>query len=247
MLSLKPLVAVSATTRECDGLLRVRLNESYVAALLGAGVIPLVVPPLDDDNHIQAVLGAVHGLVLTGGEDIDPGHYAAPRHASTHAPHVRRDRFELALARDARRRALPTLAICRGVQLVNVALGGTLVQDIPTERPNAGAHDGDQPRDARTHSVHLEARTRLARALCDGTIRVNSSHHQAVDRVGDGLRVNALAPDGVIEGVEWTGDDWWMIGVQWHPEELVGTAEPWDRRLFEAFANECADWAARSA
>ena len=239
-----PIVAVTATTRETDGYQRVRLNESYVSALERAGVIPLVLPPLDDATAVAPVLDAVHGLVLTGGEDLDPSYYAAARHPNTHASHARRDRYELALCIGARQRALPTLAICRGIQAVNVALGGTLVQDLPAEWPNAGIHDDTQPRHARIHDVRVEPHTRLAAALCDSAIRVNSSHHQAVARLGAGLRVNALAPDGVIEGVEWTGDDWWMVGVQWHPEELVRTNDPWDRRLFEAFARECAARAA---
>jgi putative glutamine amidotransferase len=130
---------------------------------------------------------------------------------------------------------------------VNVAFGGTLVQDIPIELPHALAHETDAPRDARVHDVAITPGSRLAAAAGTTLVRVNSSHHQALARIGDGLRVTAAAPDGIIEGVEWGDGDWWMVGVQWHPEELVDTPERWDRRLFDAFAAECAARAAVTA
>ncbi len=244
---MKPVVAVSATTRVTEGLDRVRLNASYLHALEAAGLVPLVVPPLGGSSDAESILRGVHGLVLTGGEDIDPARYGAERRPPTHAAHARRDACEIALTLAARRLALPTLAICRGVQLVNVALGGTLVQDIPSERSDALVHDGDHARNARVHEVRLEPGSRLASAIGASSLTVNSSHHQAVGRVAPHLRVNATAPDGVAEGVEWTATDWWMVGVQWHPEELVDDKEPWDRSLFAAFAAECSRQAADHA
>jgi putative glutamine amidotransferase len=131
---------------------------------------------------------------------------------------------------------MPMLAICRGIQLANVALGGTLVQDIPTERPSAVEHDLPRERATRVHDVTVDTGSRLANVLGDTRIAVNSSHHQSLDRIASGLRVTARSSDGIVEGVEWTGEDWWMLGVQWHPEELTRDDKPWDRRLFDAFA-----------
>jgi putative glutamine amidotransferase len=131
------------------------------------------------------------------------------------------------------------LAICRGVQVVNVGLGGTLVQDLPSQRNDVDAHELREDRSARVHSVSVNAASRLASILGVQSLGVNSIHHQAVDRLGSAMRISARADDGVVEGVESDDPDWWMVGVQWHPEELTGTPEPWDRRLFAAFAEAC--------
>lgn len=233
----RPLVAVSATTEVINGVPRVRLDDAYIRALESVGLIPLVTPPLGNGAHAAELLKHVAGLVLTGGEDVAPARFGAAPHPKTGAPNERRDAWELALATAARERALPTLAICRGIQVLNVALGGTLVQDIPSERRGALDHDPAAPRDARAHEARVVSGSRLAQALGATTLRVNSRHHQAVDRVGEGLREVATAPDGVIEGVEGTGDAWWVVGVQWHPEELTATPDAWDRSLFAAFAD----------
>ena len=217
-------------------MMRVRLNEAYVDAAREAGMVPLVLPPLDP-GEVGPVLDAVAGVILTGGEDVDPAAYGAARGEKTESVHARRDTCELAVLKLARERRMPTLAICRGIQLANVGLGGTLVQDLPSERPSSIDHDQSVKRASRVHDVSVDEGSKLARALgASGTIPVNSSHHQALDRVAPGLRVTARSPDGVIEGVEWTADDWWMLGVQWHPEELTRDGKPWDKRLFEAFA-----------
>jgi putative glutamine amidotransferase len=184
----------------------------------------------------DAMLDGMAGLILTGGEDVDPGHYRADAHPALGEVHAGRDAFELALVRAAQARRLPTLAICRGVQILNVALGGTLVQDLPTEWQGALPHDGRWERSARVHDAAVERGSRLSAALGATALRVNSFHHQSLARVGDGLTAVAHAPDGVIEGVETAADEWWVLGVQWHPEELTATPEPWDRALFAAFA-----------
>ncbi len=240
-MSHSPLVAVTATTEIVASRPRVRLNEAYVRALVDAGLVPLVAPPLEDDRAADAVLAAVSGLVLTGGEDVAPSLYGAAPHPALGGVHDGRDRWEAALVRAARARRLPTLAICRGIQVLNVALGGTLVQDLPSERPTATDHDPKAGRDARTHTLRLEPGSRLAQALdADGeTVRINSLHHQAVDRLGDGLRATGTSDDGVVEGVETDDAGWWALGVQWHPEELTATPEGWDRALFAAFAARC--------
>lgn len=238
----QPAIALTATTEIIREVLRTRLNAAYTDAARAAGLRPYILPvPQSADAH--EMLDGMDGLLLTGGEDVDPQRYGARPHPALGDVHSRRDAFELALVRAARTRGLPTLAICRGVQVANVALGGTLVQDLPSEWPNALPHESGRGRRDRTHAVTITAGSKLARACGAPEISVNSMHHQAIARVADGLTATGLAPDGVVEGVEWSGDDWWMLGAQWHPEELVETTEPWDRALFSAFANAARDHA----
>ncbi len=240
----QPLIAVTATTKIIGGLPRVRLNAAYTRALAAAGMIPLIVPPLD--RGFAEIVERVDGLVLTGGEDVDPSRYGAARHEATDEPHHARDASEIALLTAAHAARLPTLAICRGLQVANVALGGTLVQDIPSERPSSIAHSRSEARAERVHDVRITHGSLLASALGAEALAANSSHHQAVDRAAAGLTVTATAPDGIIEGAEWTGEDgWWMLAVQWHPEELVDTPEPWDRALFATFRDQLAAAPAR--
>jgi len=229
-------VAVTATTEIIREALRLRVNAAYTVSIRGAGLLPLVLPVLDPSDA-DAALEGVSGLVLTGGEDVNPARYGASPHERLGDVHDGRDAFETALVHAARARALPTLAICRGVQILNVALGGTLIQDIPSERPDAIEHDGDWARTKRVHEVSVAPGSRLARALGTEQPRVNSMHHQAIGTVAPSLAAVARAPDGIVEGVEWPDDDWWMVGVQWHPEELTASAEPWDRSLFATFAS----------
>ena len=131
---------------------------------------------------------------------------------------------------------IPVLAICRGPQLLNVALGGTLIQDIPSEVPNSLGHNAREDRSARVHDVNIDEGSRIADAVGTTRITVNSLHHQSVRDVAPGLKVTATAPDGIIEGLESDTDDWWAIAVQWHPEEMNDSPEPWDRGIFKAFA-----------
>ena len=234
----RPLIAVTATTDIIRGRPRARVNTAYIAAIEEAGLLPLVSAPLSGTALADELLERVDGLVLTGGEDVDPRHYGAERHPATEDPHVARDAWELALVSAARRRSMPVLAICRGMQLLNVALGGTLIQDIPSQRPTVGSHAQSHARIDRVHGAVIEPRSRIATAIGASTIRVNSSHHQAVDRPAPGLRVVATSEDGIIEAVEGVAEGWWVVAVQWHPEELLATPEAWDRNLFAAFAAE---------
>lgn len=241
-----PLVAVTATTEVIRGAPRVRVNLAYTEALAKVGLVPLVVPPLPA-AAAESVLAGVAGLLITGGEDVAPERYGEEAHPTVDA-HEGRDESEIALILEARRRRMPTLAICRGIQVANVALGGTLVQDIPSQLANAIAHDAGDRRDARVHEVRVEKSSRLAAALGTECLMANSFHHQALGKVPSALCVTARSvTDGVIEGAESSDPSWWMLAVQWHPEELTNTAEAWDRNLFAAFANAVRNGRGRSA
>ena len=245
-MAFKPLVALTATTAPSDGIVRVRTNAAYVRALEAAGLVPLILPPLDA-AHAGRALDAVAGLVLTGGEDVAPHRYGEAPHQALGSVNEERDAWELALIANARDRRLPTLAICRGIQVLNVALGGTLIQDIPTQCSAALQHAPTNGRGTRSHAVTVDPHSRLADLLDATTLTVNSAHHQSIARPANGLRVTARAPDGIVEGAEWERDDWWAVGVQWHPEELIDTPEAWDRSLFGEFARVAARSQAPSA
>jgi putative glutamine amidotransferase len=232
------LVAVTGTTEIIRGAPRVRVNLAYTEALTKVGLLPVVVPPLAA-SAASAILDGVDGLVVTGGEDVAPGRYDEEPHPTVEA-HEGRDESEIALILEARRRGVPTLAICRGIQVVNVAFGGSLVQDIPSQCPNALDHDPKGNRADRVHEVRVEPTSHLAGALGTDCLTTNSFHHQALARVARELRVTARAADGIIEGAESTDRAWWLLAVQWHPEELTNTPEPWDRNLFFAFAHAVA-------
>lgn len=224
-----PLVAVSAGCRTSRGRERVALGTSYVRALTGVGLVPLVVPPLLDPSHARCILDAVSGVLLTGGADVHPDAYGQPPHPRLEETDRQRDAVEIALLRGARERRLPVLAICRGIQVVNVALGGTLVQDLPSDRPSSTRHAP-----AGRHALRVAPGSLLHRTIGNVT-RVNSRHHQAVNELAPGLRAVAWSADGVVEALEWAGESApWMLAVQWHPEDDT------DPALFRGFARAAA-------
>jgi putative glutamine amidotransferase len=231
-------IAVTAGIRPDGDTSRVRLTAAYVTALENAGLIPLIVPPLTSPDAASAVLDSVAGLVLTGGGDVDPALYGEKRHEKVHSINPTRDATEAALIKEAHQRGTPVFAICRGIQILNVALGGTLVQDIASQCETGISHDEEGARSSRTHEVSVEPDSLIARAIGTEHLTVNSFHHQSVKRVADGMRVTARSPDGIIEGIESTDDNWWVMAVQWHPEEMTDSTEPWDRGLFKAFARK---------
>lgn len=237
-----PTVAVSATSDDTlGGVHRVRLNSAYITALESAGIVPVIVPPLALDDAARAILSRVDGVVLTGGEDVEPSLYGQPRFAECGKSNISRDNTEIALVRAAKELGKPLLAICRGPQVLNVALGGTLYQDIPSQIPGALEHNPKDERSSRVHPVHVEPGSRIADAVQATSLSVNSLHHQSIRDIAPGLWITASAPDGVIEGVESTDDDWWVVAVQWHPEEMNDSPEPLDRGLFKAFADRLAE------
>lgn len=211
------------------GVTRCSRLDDYVAAVERAGAR---VRLLAVTERAAQVLAEVDGIVLTGGADVDPSLYGETPHASVTPAEPGRDAFELELARGALEADVPLLAICRGVQVLNVAAGGTLVQDIPSQLPPGLAHAVPEPLGAPCHDIVLRSGSRLAEVLGGesgptASCRVNSRHHQAIQDLGQGLHVSAEAPDGVIEGIE-KPDLRFCIGVQWHPENF------WRTRAFAA-------------
>jgi putative glutamine amidotransferase len=206
------------------------IRENYCQAVRNAGGLPLLLP--HDPEAALDYLELIDGLVVTGGGfDIDPSLFgAAERHPSV-TTKDRRTAFELAAARGALARDMPVLGICGGQQLLNVALGGTLIQHIPDEVADALAHRQPNPRNEPGHEVAIVADTLLHRITGVMALAVNSAHHQAVKTAGPGVVIDAVAPDGVVEGIE-DPRRRFCLGVQWHPEFELSEA---DRRIFRAF------------
>jgi putative glutamine amidotransferase len=207
------------------------LGLTYPEAIRRAGAVPVVIPPLDA-AAIEPLLDGLWGLCLSGGPDLHPSSYGAEPHPALGPTEPHLDSFEIALLRAAEARDMPVLAICRGLQVLNVARGGTLTQDLPTERPSEVEHRQLPGGSTPTHDVTLEPASLTAGCLGVHEARVNSFHHQAVDRLGSGLRAVGWAPDGVIEAIEAT-DRTFTVAVQWHAESMVDAPE--QARLLAAF------------
>jgi putative glutamine amidotransferase len=208
------------------------LGVSYLDAVAAAGGIPVIVAPLPA-RRLEAIIERLDGVCFSGGPDLEPACYGAVDHPELGPTEPEVDLFELGLVRAARRRGLPILAICRGMQVLNVARGGTLVQHLPDigdEIVHRQAGGASEP----SHGVALAPESRLARIAGSVRIEVNSFHHQAIDRLGTGLEPVAWSDDGVIEAVEAPGDAF-TLGVQWHAECL--TTQPEQARLFESLVD----------
>jgi putative glutamine amidotransferase len=214
------------------------MNHRYFTALTYVGAAPVMIPLLDDSEPaLRAIFDRLDGLFIAGGVDMDPSSYGGERTEHCGNTDLPRDRVEMLLARWAVEADLPMLGVCRGMQVMNVVAGGSLHQDCADEIPTAGKHDyfptQGHARDYIAHDVEVASGSRLAATLGEGRVGVNSMHHQAVRRLGDGLQVTAVAPDGVIEAIE-DPRRAFHVGVQWHPEMLV-EKDAGTRRLFEAF------------
>jgi putative glutamine amidotransferase len=232
--------------RTWDGAERTGLNSAYVRSVVAAGGVPLVLSPLMGHSYAARALDGVDGLVLTGGEDVDPSWYNAELSPRTNPPDRDRDLFELALFAAARQRELPILGICRGIQLVNVALGGTLYQDLPSERPGPVDHNRSGARADRSHAIRLTPGSLAAEALGATALRVNSFHHQGVRDLAPKLVATGWSEDDLIEVVESAAGEPWVLAVQWHPEEMHADAHAPDRGLFAALVERAGATAAAS-
>ncbi len=198
------------------------LEDTYSNGVIESGMIPLVIPNGQSPESAARIVASLDGLILTGGNDIDPEMYGKER-VRVEGADIAVDRFEVALVAEARKQGKPVLAICRGLQLLNVALGGTLTQDVTAagtaHEPVSDADDPDEV-EGRRHAVSLEKHGVLASLFGSDELKVNTLHHQGVDRLSDELIIEARAPDGLIEAARCRGS-WWAIGIQWHPERLT--------------------------
>jgi len=228
-----PRIAVSGRVTDDGGKHHTGVNVDYVHAVASAGGMPLLLSPLMDIGHAIHALDGCDALILSGGEDVDPARYGAEPSPKLNKIDRRRDEFEFILFAAARERHLPTLAICRGLQLVNVALGGTLWQDLPSEFGGPLNHDVGERWDVRSHAITVRPHSRLKAALECDTLAVNSFHHQAIRDLAPGLAVSAESHDGIIEAVE-QHDNGWLLGVQWHPESFWRETNAPDLSLFRA-------------
>ncbi|MBF0095664.1 MAG: gamma-glutamyl-gamma-aminobutyrate hydrolase family protein [Alphaproteobacteria bacterium] len=210
------------------------LRQNYCDCVVRAGGLPVALPHHPD--MAACYLDLIDGLIVTGGAfDVDPALFGAKERHETVKVKTTRTAFELAMIRGALERDIPILGICGGQQLLNVALGGTLIQHIPDEVNSPLAHEQPNPRTEAGHNVKVVRRSLLHAIVGDEDIPVNSAHHQAVKTVGEGVYINAQAEDGVIEGIE-DPKRLFCMGVQWHPEYEIGPA---DTRLFAAFVEAC--------
>ena len=235
--AMRPLIGVTTSEMRPSSLATTRrhgepphpemaLGMTYLRTLDAAGAIPVVLPPVGTD-HLSPLLDRLDGICLSGGPDLDPAAYGATdRHAQLGPTEPSLDAFELSLSREALTRNIPILAICRGSQALNVACGGTLHQHVDGHRQTAAATEP-------THEVEVEAGSRLHRITRSRRLAVNSFHHQAVDKLGEGLKVVARADDGTVEGIEGPGS--FTVGVQWHAETLYAHLA-----LFEALVRAAA-------
>ncbi len=233
----RPLIGIPSGSLEpppAPGAHYFQFNGNYPAALAASGALPIVIPLGLPEDALHAIFEQLDGLCLPGGGDVDPAYYAEERHAALGTVDAPRDATELTLARWALAADLPVLGICRGIQLLNVAAGGSLYQDLPAQLPGAGRHDfklAESPWERPVHRVRMVEDSLLAAIFGTDELMTNSFHHQAVKQPGDGFLAVAWADDEVVEGIE-NRSRRFAVGVQWHPEGMYRT----DHRSCKLFA-----------
>lgn len=230
----KPLIGINADYRSAKGnqpALSV-LTAGYYDSVLRAGGIPVIVPPMDNEDDISAVLDRLDGFLLVGGADLDPRRDGYMLHPAVNPMETRRELFDRMLAKLICARKMPVFGIGVGMQLINITLGGNLYLHIPDDIPNALPHKDPQDPNHR-HGLLIARGSIIERVYGDGEIRVSSRHHMAIDELAPGFRITAKCADGVIEAIESTQSDWVAIGTQFHPE--CPAASALDLRIFEEF------------
>ncbi len=216
------------------------MGQRYVEALRAVGALPWLIPLLPQDpDTLAGIFDRLDGVFLTGGVDVDPSRYGENKHPKCGTTDPDRDAVEIKLLEHATVANKPVLAVCRGIQILNVARGGTLYQDVAEQVPAAMKHDyfptpAQPSRSYLAHEISVKADSRLGELFGEPVVPVNSMHHQAIKDLAPGLRPTAFAPDGIIEAVEGEREKF-LVAVQWHPEELLDT-QPGMKRLFTAFA-----------
>ena len=235
-----PIIAMVCPSRE-EG--QYRINRDYLNAVLGAGAVPVLIPPCAGDGQLDRLLDLADGLLLTGGGDLSPARYGQSTHEWCGRIDPERDEEEYALLGKAFGRGMPILGICRGFQTLNCFLGGTLYQDIAVEMGTEVKHDQGDRRREKVHEVTVREGTLLRSIVGSGSIGVNTCHHQGIRSLGKGLIASAAAPDGLIEGIELPGQP--VMAVQWHPEALFASV-PEARAIFTGWIGLAAAKGARA-
>jgi len=239
---LTPIIGITATLKEDVETVAerplgkfVRTDFDYVDGVAGAGGVPVVLPPVGDEGTAEAVVSSLDGLLLSGGSDLDPGYYGESPVPELGPTIPERDAFEMALVGVALRRGMPVFGICRGMQVLNVALGGTLYQDLPSQWDgDVLKHRQDTPKWQPTHEVEVREGSYVAGVMGRKVVKVNSYHHQGIKDLADGLVATGRSSDGLVEAVEAEDlSEGWLLGVQWHAEAMRG-AGPQQESLFEA-------------
>lgn len=233
-MSEKPLIGMNADYRIAnrDGAAFTYVASGYFDSITKAGAIPVILPPLTEDDDIERVLDRLDGVVLVGGPDLDPRHDGFMLHPTVRQMDARREDFDRRLAKVVVRRRMPIFGIGVGMQLLNNTCGGNVFLHIPEDLPQAIPHR-DPLDPGHRHALDVEPGSLMERIYGEGEIRVNSYHHMAVDVVAEGFKVTARCPDGVIEAIESTDPDWFALGTQFHPES--DSASALDLRIFEEF------------
>lgn len=244
---MQPLIGITTASITIDGKPYHRVYAPNAWAIERAGGLPVLIPSGLSEATLRAIYDRLDAVLLPGGADIDPVHYGQEPHQKTYGVDPQRDELELTLARWSVEDDRPLFGICRGHQVINVALGGTLIQDIPSLINTDLRHDlpGNLPRSTRLHEVAIQDDSRLAAILGSTEVEVNSLHHQAVGQPARGARVIAQAPDGVIEALEFP-DKRFALSVQWHPEDL-SAEDPMMAGLFESFVQAAREYAEQRA
>jgi putative glutamine amidotransferase len=235
----RPLIGITTRLGEDDTFY---LRRYYAEAVEGGGGAPVYIPLIPDREYLDALCERLDGLALSGSNsDLDPIYYGEEPHQKLGPVYAERDETDLILLDLAERRAMPVLGICFGMQSLNVARGGSLIQDLASQTPGAIKHEQGKAINRPSHHIRIEADTPLAKFAGGGTARVNSSHHQAVNKVGSDLRIVARAPDGVIEAIADTRPDRFVLGVQWHPE-IGWEKDPFSQAIFKRFIEAACEY-----
>ncbi|MDP4084831.1 MAG: gamma-glutamyl-gamma-aminobutyrate hydrolase family protein [Bacillota bacterium] len=234
----KPIIGITgAYVKHNEYMEGVYVHHDYHKSVAANGGIPLILPFINAETALE-MLPTCDGIILSGGEDLDPKFYGQDPHPQLEETISERDLVEMAIVKYAIEHNIPLFAICRGIQILNVSLGGTLIQDIPSQISKPIQHSQKIDRSLDTHWVTLSKESRLFQIFGSDQVRVNSLHHQAIDKLAEDLHVVALSSDGVIEAVEYNHPTSFLIGVQWHPESMANKNEQMNN-LFKEFINSC--------
>lgn len=240
----RPIIGISGNFLIDDsgifpGYERAYLNNDYITAIVQAGGIPYIIPIVEDEDVIAEQIKNIDGLLLSGGQDVNPLLYNEEPRRELGIISKKRDFFDTCLIKNAMKAKKPILGICRGYQMLNVVNGGALYQDLKYSENSYIKHNQNHSPNMTTHSVIIEDNSRL-RKFFDKTILVNSFHHQAIKKVAENFKIAAMAKDGIIEAIESKDEDHFMVGVQWHPEMLAKDNENMNN-LFKAFIKAVLD------